>query len=144
MQQFRVYTLNHCARFQETAQSLYFLEINLNCSLSPQMEVNSIPVTTGAPNPMFAVPQVVNHPGYHPRWTLLRSDPEFYSKMSHYHLSLKHSISSKCPPTWLVEAFISVKFVGPSSSLGLCKNPRGTGRPGYLGNSPCSLVPFGL
>lgn len=68
---------------------------------------------------------------------LMCSGSEFYSKMSHYCVSLEQSISSKCLPTWKWEVLVQSSLYGLlQESLSLCKNHRGTSRTGHLGQRP--------
>lgn len=84
------------------------------------MEGSSIPVTIGLPNKMFAVLQVMNHPMCNSRWP--RTVAQNFTLKGHIIVYLNGG-------RFLFQSSLYER----QESLGFCKNPRGTSRPGHLG-----------
>lgn len=107
------------------------------------MEGNSISVITGAPNQIFAVKQVVNQLGCTPRWVLMCSGSEFYSKISHQYEPLKNSISPRASYQKVGKLYFD-RVCRPIFSRFMQVSQRNYVDQDIWERPLCSLVPLGL
>lgn len=111
MQQLRVYTLNYCARFQETAVSLFSLnklQLLPESSDGRKFHLGHYWGTT-----LNVCSSIDSESSWvQSRQTLLYSGSEFSSNMSHS-MHLENSISSKCSPAATVKVLFQSSLQVP-------------------------------